>query len=170
MLSYSLFHPSKILSFQLADVRFYSLQQSVAGCCGPHGSRFLPPPDRIPSTWGASYDILKYIEFAVRVQHIHKSSNWCSKTLQSDQNKVQMGVWSCSNQQKVRKVKSNENNSIYNTSDRLRHHKYIRFLIKNHEESCLQSKHAFWCLKSSKMTNKWPQSELISHPKMTSNH
>ena len=128
MSSYNLCHPSKILSFQLADIRFYSLQQSVAGCCSPQKWTFLPSPDRLASTWGASYDILKYIEFAMRVQHTHKSSNWCSKTLQSDQNEVQMDAWSRSNQQKVRKVISNENSSIYHTSDSLGRQKYTKFL------------------------------------------
>ena len=165
MLSYNLCHPSKILNFQPTDIIFYSLQQSVAGCCSPHGSTFLPPPECVPSAWGASYDILKYIEFAMRVQHTHKSSNWCSRTLQSDQNEVQMGAWSRSNQQKGRKVKSNENNSIYYTSDRSGLQKYIEFLFKNHKESCLQSRHAFWCLKSSKIPNKWSQSGALKPPK-----
>ena len=76
-----------------------------------------------------------------------------------------MGAWSRLNQQKVRKVKSNKNIGIYHTSDKLGHQKYTKFLIKSHEESCLRSKHAVWCLESSKMTNKWPQSGAYKSPK-----
>ena len=78
MSSYNLCHPSRILSFQLADIRFYSLQQSVqCWLLWPPRINLLPSPDRVPSTWGASYDILKYIEFAMRVQQPPKRAPKC---------------------------------------------------------------------------------------------
>ena len=81
----------------------------------------------------------------------YKSLNWCSKTLQSDQNEVQTSTWSHSNQEITRKAKPNENLRIYNVFERLGHQNSAKFPIKSHEESCLQSKHAFWCLKSHKL-------------------
>ena len=47
------------------------------------------------------------------------------------------------NHEKSRKVKSNVNHCIYYVFERLGHQKSDNFPIKNHQESCLQSKHVF---------------------------
>ena len=44
---------------------------------------------------------------------------------------------------KSKKVKSNENATIYNTFDRLGHHKSAEFPFKNHENPWLHTKHVF---------------------------
>ena len=101
----------------------------------------LPPTWRVPSAWGGSGETLKFIEISMPVQQPHKSPNWCPKALQSDQNKLQTGARNHQNQENVKKVKSNENQCIYNVFERLGQQKSMIFPIKSHQKSCLQSKH-----------------------------
>ena len=94
-----------------SSIYWFAGQQSVV-CTSllvPPGTRVRPPSLRVLSALGGSGETLKFIKISMPVQWPHKSSNWCPKTLQSDQNDVQTATWSRSNQQKVRKLKSNEN-------------------------------------------------------------
>ena len=94
----------------------------------------------------------------MHIQYTTKSGKWCLKTLKSVQNEVPRGIWSHQNKENVEKVKSNENTTIYYTFDRLGHQKSADFPLKNHQKSCLQSKHVFWCLtwqEISKSDPKW---------------
>ena len=99
----------------------------------------------------------------------YKSLNWCSKTLQSDQNEVQTSTWSHSNQEITRKAKPNENFRIYNVFERLGHHESANFPIKNHQKSCLQSKHAFWHPKSQKISKSDQKLSPMGDPKSIKN-
>ena len=81
-------------------------------------------------------------------QYPQKPSKWCLETSKTLQNEVSRGAWKHQNHKNIRKVKSNENHCIYYVFERLGHQKSEIFPIKNHQESRLQSKHAFWCLKS----------------------
>ena len=78
------------------------------------------------------------------------------KTANSFQNEVQTGTWNHQIHEKVKNMKSHENTSIYNTFDRLGHQKSADFQLKNHQTSCLQSKHVFWCLKCQEIPKNYP--------------
>ena len=111
----------------------------------------------------------KFIEISMAVQWSKKSPNLCPKASQSDQNEVQTGTWNHQNQEKVEKVKSNENNCFYYVFERLGHQKSEDFPIKNHQDSCLQSEHDFWCLKSHKLRKSDPKVIPTGHPKIIKN-
>ena len=81
-------------------------------------------------------------------QYTNKSPKWSPKTSKSVQNEVPRGTWSHQNNEKVEKVKSHENISIYCTFERLDHQKSQDFPIKINQNSCMQSKQAFVHFKS----------------------
>ena len=67
-------------------------------------------------------------------------------------------------------MKSNENLSIYYVFERLGHHESANFPIKNHQKSCLQSKHAFWHPKSQKISKSDLKWSPMGDPKSIKNH
>ena len=75
-----------------------------------------------------------------------------------------------SNSWKSQKMKYNENITIYYTFDRLGHQKSADFPFKNHEETCLQSKHVFCCFKWQNISKSDPKWSPTGDPKSITNH
>ena len=71
--------------------------------------------------------------------------------------------------QKLKKVNSNENRNIYLFFERLGHQNSADFPIKNHQESCLQSKPTFGHLKSHKIWESDPKVSPMRDPKSIKN-
>ena len=150
--------PHVILQF-LPSLSAFSLQISYLtasskledGCYSPHGSTFLPPSGRGRWILVPASQTIEFHEIPRNSQYPQKSSKWCLETSKALQNEVSRAAWNHQNQENIRKVKSNENHAIYDVFERLGHQKSTDFPIKNHSESCLQSKHAFWRLRSHKI-------------------
>ena len=130
------------------------------------GNTICHPASRFPQ-FGAS---LKINEISMNVQYTKRSSEWCLKTSKSVQNEVPRGTWSHQNNEKVEKVKSHENISIYYTFERLDHQKSQDFPIKINQNSCMQSKQAFVQFESQKIWKSDPKWSPEGDPKSTKNH
>ena len=70
---------------------------------------------------------------------------------------------------KVKNMKSNEHHSIYYVFEGLGHQKSADFRIRNHQESCLQSKPTFWHLKAHKITKSDSKVSPMGDPKSIKN-
>ena len=103
-------------------------------------------------------------------QYPQKPSKWCLETSKDLQIEVPRGTWNHQNQQKVKNMKSNENHSICHVFQRLGHQKSADFWMKNHQESCLQSKPIFWHLKSHKIRKSDSKVSPMGDPKSFKNH
>ena len=99
-----------------------------------------------------------------------KSSKWCLKTSKDLQNEVPRGTWNHQNQQKAKNIKSNENHSIYCVFEGLGHQKSVDFPINDHQNPCLQSKHAFGHLKSHQISESCQKVSQMRCPKYIRNH
>ena len=106
----------------------------------------------------------------MHIQYTRKSQKWCPKTSKSVQNEVPRGTWSHQNNEKVEKVKSHENSSIYCTFERLDHQKPRDFPIKMNQNSCMQSKQAFVHFKSQIIWKSNPKWSPEADPKSIKNH
>ena len=95
--------------------------------------------------------------------------NMAPQDLQNLQNEVPRGAWNHQICEKVENVNFNENTCFYNVFERLGHQKSADFPITNHQESWLQSKHAFWCFKSDKIWKSDPTMIPKWHPKFMKN-
>ena len=131
--------------------------------------RVRPSTWRLLSTWGVSGEIMKFIEISMPAQLPKKSPNWCPKASKSDQNEIQTGTWNHQNQETVKKMKSNENLCFFYVFERLGHQESEDFPIKSHQDSCLQSEHDFWCLKSCELGKSDPKVTPTGHPKIIKN-
>ena len=143
--------------------------QPTGGRLVPHGSTFLPPSSHVLWILVPASQTMEFNEIPSNSQYLQKSSKWCLETSKDLQNEVSKGAWNHQNQENIRKVKSKENNTIYNVFERLGHQKSTDFPIKNHSESCLQSKHAFWRLGSHKIWKSDPRMVPKGHPKFIKN-
>ena len=129
------------------------------------GQTIYHPPGGSPQFWV----VLEINKISMHIQYTKKSLKWSPKTFKSVQNEVQTGTWNHQIHEKVKKVKSNENHNIYNVFERLGHHESANFPIKNHQKSCLQSKHAFWHPKSQKISTSDPKWSPMGDPKSIKN-
>ena len=130
------------------------------------GQTIYHPPGGSPQFWV----VLEINKISMHIQYTKKSLKWCPKTSKSVQNEVQTGTWNHQIHEKVKHMKSNENQSIYNVFERLGRHESANFPIENHHKSCLQSKHAFWHPKSQKISKSDPKWSPMGDPKSIKNH
>ena len=144
--------------------------RSAIWCCYwytvPPGLTIYLPPGLVPQLG----EVQKINEISMHVQYTQKSSKWCLKTSKSVQNEVPRGTWSHQNHEKVEKVKSHENISIYYTFERSDHQKSQDFPIKINQNSCMQSKQAFVHFKSQTIWKSNPKWSPERDPKSIKNH
>ena len=129
----------------------------------------LPSPDCDPWILEPASWTIEFNEIPINFQYHDKSSKLFLETSKDLQNEVLRDAWDHQNHEKVRKVKSNENHSIYYVFESLGHQKSADFPITNHQESCLESKHVFWYLKSHKIWKSDPTMIPKWHPKFMKN-
>ena len=141
---------------QTDDIRLVTVRPGVT---------IYPQPGPCSQFWV----VLEINKISMHIQYTKKSLKWCPKTSKSVQNEVQTGTWNHQIHEKVKKVKSNENITIYYTFDRLGHQKSADFPFKNRWKSRLQSKHVFWCLKWQNISKSGPKWSPQGHPKFIKN-
>ena len=130
------------------------------------GPSLYHPPGPCSQFWV----VLEINQISVNFHYTWKSPKWSPKTSKCLKNEVQTGTWNHQIHEKVKNMKSNENHSIYSVFERLGHHESANFPIKNHQKTCLQSKHAFWHPKSQKISKSDPKWSPMGDPKSIKNH
>ena len=126
----------------------------------------LPPTRLVLSTWGGPENQWNFNEFPIP----KKSLKLLPKTSKSHQNDVQTGTWNHQIHEKVKKVKSNENMTIYYTFEGLGHQNSPEFPFKNQQKTWLQSKCHFGLFKSEKIWKSAPEGSPMGDPKSIKNH
>ena len=130
---------------------------------------FLPSTDHGRWILEPASQTIEFNEIPMTSQCCQKPSKWCLETSKDLQIEVPRGTWNHQNQQKVKNMKSNENHSIYYVFEGLGHQKSADFRIRNHQESCLQSKPTFWHLKTHKIAKSDSKVSSMGDPKSIKN-
>ena len=130
----------------------------------PGGSLYHPP-----GPFSQFWVVLEINKISMHIQYTKKSLKWSPKTSKCLKNEVQTGTWNHQNQQKA-KTWNLTKTIVFYVFERLGHHESANFPIKNHQKSCLQSKHAFWHPKSQKISKSDPKWSPMGDPKSIKNH